>query len=75
VRQEEQEAVTAKRKRPKVRYVVDELLVPKGDLPRWFVERDFGGYGHAVCRAYGERAARRIAAALNLYEAVKKGEM
>lgn len=67
--------MTAKRKRPKVRYVADKTIGPEGELPRWFVERDFGGYGYAVCRAYGERAARRIAAALNLYEAVKKGEM
>lgn len=67
--------MTAKRKRPKARYVVDELLVPKGDLPRWFVERDFGGYGRAVCRAYREGDARRIAAALNMYEATKRREI
>ena len=68
--------MTAKRKRPKVRYVVDEMLDP-GSLepPRWFVERDFGGYGRAVCRAYREGDARRIAAALNLYEATKRREI
>ena len=66
--------MTAKRKRPKVRYVAYKTIGPEGEPPRWFVERDFGDYGRTVCRAYRERAARRIAAALNLYEAVRRGE-
>lgn len=63
------EAKKPRRKRPKVRYVVIDypalLVVPKGKQEP----------GDAICDPFFECNAKRIAAALNLYEAVRRGEM
>ena len=63
-----------KRKRPKVRFVADKVM-PRTVAGYWIVEEVHDGYGIPQCRAFGERRARRIAAALNLAGAVKRGEM
>lgn len=61
-------------KRPKVRYAVDKVM-PRTEAGYWIVEQVHDGYGIPQCRAYGERRARRIAAALNFHEAHKRGEL
>jgi len=67
--------MTAKRKRrPKVRFAVDKVM-PHKKPGYWIVEKVHDGYGIPQCRAYGERRARRIAAALNWHEAHKRGEL
>lgn len=58
--------MTAKRKRPEVRFVA---------LGR-FVQREISRSGaRHVCLARSDTSAKRIAAALNLYEAVRRGEV
>jgi len=71
--------MTAKRKRPKVRFAVDKVM-PRNGAEYWIVEEVHDGFGIPICRSFGqtkisERKCRRIAAALNLYEAVKRGEI
>lgn len=64
--------MTAKRKRPKVRYVAHHL--PSHPLPNWVVSTVIEPtFDVALCDE--ERDARRIAAALNLYEATKRREI
>lgn len=60
--------MTAKRKRPKVRYVVDECV--NGGYVVFHLNKNNQA---AVTNRLG--FARRIAAALNLYEAVRRGEV
>lgn len=62
-------------KRPKVRYVANEVWPPDEGV-YWIVEEVHDGWGVPWCRTYyGERHARRIAAALNFHEAHKRGEL
>lgn len=62
------------KRRPKVRYAVDKVILHEKPV-YWIVEEVHDGYGIPECRAYGERRARRIAAALNVYEARRRGEL
>lgn len=63
--------MTAKRKRPKVRFVTDQLLNEDLEQP-WIVCSD---HGRVVAQLCTESHARRIAAALNWHEAHKRGEL
>lgn len=66
--------MTATRKRPKVRYVWTFMGY---DPPRYevFHRTAKDQFIAALCSCDTESAAKRIAAALNLHEAVKRGEM
>lgn len=73
-RRMEGETMTAKRKRPKVRYVARYV----GGAGTWYMvcHVDYGEIvsGH-VCDCESGASAKRIAAALNLYEATKRREI
>lgn len=65
---------TARAKRPKVRYVVEEITLDC--VPSWCVCRhDRAPTIGRICDCYTKGEARRIAAALNWHEAHKRGEL
>lgn len=64
------EAKKPRRKRPKVRYVATGCTVT-GEMGRYICSTD----SHREPQVTMSRRAKRIAAALNHYEAVRRGEM
>lgn len=66
--------MTAKRKRPKVRYVARVTGIQPA--PYMVCHVDYGEIvsGH-VCDCPTAESSKRVAAALNLYEATKRGEI
>lgn len=60
-------------KRPKVRYLYYRAYDPDVQAA-WYIRRK-DNRGETVCKCYSAHYAKRIAAALNFHEAVKRGEI